>query len=271
MHITLPFHIRFLFSGIAGGVAELVINPLESARVLIQTHPKKITTKDFIKRSFKGSLFGFSRQIIFNSIRLGTIPIINKTLSFKFPKAKKTQTQFISAMISSIIGILCVSPLDNLRVRKQTLNINKPTSLINLYKGLLPNILKVVLASGIQITSYESIKRKISKSIRNERLSVFISSLLTGTIISIIAHPFDLIKTQIMNNRSYSMNTINKRSFREVIKVIKKQNSIKKLYKGFKLTIVKTCVWNTVCFLTLEELNKYYLTKYKKQIINNNI
>ena len=270
MHITLPFHIRFLFSGIAGGVAELVTNPLESARVLIQTRHKNITAKDFIKRSFKGSLFGFSRQIIFNSIRLGTIPIINKTLSFKFPKAKKTQTQFISAMISSIIGILCVSPLDNLRVRKQTQNINK-LSLMNLYKGLLPNILKVVLASGIQITSYESIKRKISKPIRNERLSVFISGLFTGIIISIIAHPFDLIKTQIMNNRSSSFSTVNKRPFREVIEVIKKQNSIKELYKGFKLTIVKTCVWNTVCFVTLEELNKYYLTKYKKQIINNNI
>ena len=269
MHFSLPFHVRFLFSGIAGGVAELITNPFESARVLIQTRPKNMTTKAFIKRSFKGSLFGFSRQIIFNSIRLGTIPIINKTLSFKFPEAKKTQTQFISAMISSVIGILCVSPLDNLRVRRQTQNINKTISLINLYKGLLPNIIKVVLASGIQITSYESIKSKISKQIRNERSSVIISSLLTGTIISIIAHPFDLIKTQIMNNRSSSINTTNKRSFREVIEVIKKQNSIKELYKGLKLTIIKTCVWNIVCFVTLEELNKYYLTKYKKQIINN--
>ena len=274
MTFTLPFHIRFLFSGIAGGVAELITNPLDSARVLIQTRSKNITTEDFIKRSFKGSLFGFSRQIIFNSIRLGTIPLINKSLSFKFPKARKTKTQFISAMISSVIGILCVSPLDALRVRKQTQNINKSMnncSLIHLYKGLLPNLVKVVLASGIQVTSYESIKSKISEPIRNERTSVIISSLLTGTIISIIAHPFDLIKTKIMNNRTSPINTINKRPLREIIEVIKKQHGIKGLYKGFRLTIVKTCIWNIVCFVTLEELNKYYLTKYKKQIIHHNI
>lgn len=212
MNKNVPLPVSLLISGLSGGIAEFLTNPLDFAKVRNQLNysNKTISVYELIKKKgisvlFKGSLVGVQRQILFNTIRIGLFPTVQNTL-FKQGPATFSK-KIIAGMITGAMAVLVISPLDTIRIQLQSRNdsitilqIIKSNNLLKLYKGFLPNVLRSTLASGIQLSTYSHIKQKLTKQFKP--LSIYphiLSSVVSGLLVSIIVQPLDFCRTRKMN------------------------------------------------------------------------
>ncbi|XP_052175554.1 calcium-dependent mitochondrial ATP-magnesium/phosphate carrier protein 3-like isoform X2 [Diospyros lotus] len=186
---------RLLAGGMAGAVAQTSIYPVDLVKTRLQTFaceggkaPKltKLSVDIWVQegpRAFYRGLFPSLLGIIpYSGIDFAAYEALKDMSKRYFPQDTEPGplVHLGCGMVSGAVGATCVYPLQVIRTRLQAQRCNSPTAYSGmsdvfrrtlqhegwrgLYKGLIPNLLKVVPSASITYIAYEAVKKHLSLS-----------------------------------------------------------------------------------------------------------
>ncbi|KAI5055822.1 hypothetical protein GOP47_0029343 [Adiantum capillus-veneris] len=184
---------RLLAGGAAGAVAQTVIYPLELVKTRLQTYvgndgkapsllklSKDILQQEGARAFYRGLLPSTLGIIPYAGIDLATYESLKNSSRKLLPSNQEPGPliQLCCGMLSGAIGATCVYPLQLVRTRLQAQRMNsavrykgmvdafqriwREEGFLAFYKGLFPNLLKVLPAASITYITYEEMKKQLS-------------------------------------------------------------------------------------------------------------
>ncbi|CAM6089014.1 unnamed protein product [Calypogeia fissa] len=185
---------RLLAGGMAGAIAQTAIYPMDLVKTRLQTHacengarpPRLLTlSKDILvhegpRAFYRGLVPSLLGMVPYAGIDLAAYETL-KDFSHRYIGAENDPGPMIQlgcGTVSGALGATCVYPLQLIRTRLQAQTLNSPDRYTGMtdvflktlrregikgfYKGLLPNLLKVVPAASITYVVYEKMKKTLS-------------------------------------------------------------------------------------------------------------
>ncbi|MCO5601958.1 hypothetical protein L7F22_056085 [Adiantum nelumboides] len=184
---------RLLSGGAAGAVAQTSIYPLELLKTRLQTFVGNDGKAPSLFKLFKDILQqegprGFYRGLLpstlgiipYAGIDLATYESLKKSAKNLLPANQEPGPliQLCCGMFSGAMGATCVYPLQLVRTRLQAQRMDstvrykgmvdafqriwREEGFLAFYKGLFPNLLKVLPAASITYIAYEEMKKRLS-------------------------------------------------------------------------------------------------------------
>ncbi|CAN4098470.1 unnamed protein product [Withania somnifera] len=178
---------RLVAGGLAGAIAQTAIYPMDLVKTRLQTHScesgsvpnlRKLSKDIFIQegprafyRGLVPSLLGIIPYAGIDLAAYETLKDLSKTYILHDDEAGPL-VQLGCGTISGALGATCVYPLQVIRTRMQADSAYKSMSDVfrktveregfrGFYKGIFPNLLKVVPAASITYLVYESMKKSL--------------------------------------------------------------------------------------------------------------
>jgi hypothetical protein len=218
---------NFLFGGISGIIATLVIQPIDMVKVRIQlasesgqaVSPIKIT-KDYyskfgIKGFYKGLDSAIIRQACYATTRLG---IFYSLIDF-FKKQNDNISFFkksFCSMTAGAIAAMFANPADLILVRMQSdgtlppeqrrnyknvgdafVRVVREEGALSLWRGCGPTAARAVIINWALLAPFEEFKDRLKNTIPDLKKRTIVSSFLASFVGSFISLPFDNIKTKL--------------------------------------------------------------------------
>ncbi|CAI0449778.1 unnamed protein product [Linum tenue] len=179
---------RLMAGGLAGAVSQTAIYPMDLVKTRLQTHPceggkapklgtltRDIWVHEGPRAFYKGlvpSLLGIVPYAGIDLAAYETLKDMSKTYLLQDSAEPGPLVQLGCGTISGALGATCVYPLQVVRTRANDAAPYKGMSDVflrtlqkegyrGLYKGLFPNLLKVVPAASITYMVYEAMKKRL--------------------------------------------------------------------------------------------------------------
>ena len=236
-----------LLSGIIGGTSETFIQmPLLTYKFCRQNNTKFPT-------SFKGWYRGSLIQS-YNVAPITAIQMLSNNILTKYIVHNDVVTYKQKIGISSLAGGLSAflyTPIDfitihqqknNQKVRKVVYNLYNKYGFKTFYKGLFPCIIRESLYTGGYLGLAPIVSQLLQEKFKISVIqSIIYGSVFTGTIISLITHPFDMTKTVLQTNLIKNYKTFPKMNY------LIKTHGISYLYKGCIPRVLRTCGAFVIC------------------------
>lgn len=152
--------------------------------------------------------------------------------------------KYASCLISGMLGTMIFQPIDALR--SISFFEYKNFTFKGLYNGFLFNCSTNILKVCSSYPTQEFIKSKVSHlpEIQRETLS----GLLTGSVLTIVSTPANVIKTPLISDQTNKMIPIIKKTYG--------QYGLKGFYRGGIGTLLRDVVWSGIYFPTFYYINK---------------
>ena len=197
-----------------------------------------------IEAFWKGIKAAWLRESTYTSLRIGLYEPIKQLIGVT--NNSGFGEKFIAGSLAGAIGSIFGNPFDVIKTRLMATEVKKinftnifkniynTEGFKGFYKGLNANILRACVLNGTKMACYDQIKEYIvskgfdSKSI----LTQFIAAFGSGFFMAITVTPFDMIRTQLMNN-SNNFTKTNKIGFIECVRKIINNQGLLGLYSGF--------------------------------------
>ncbi|CAD0042412.1 unnamed protein product [Aureobasidium pullulans] len=177
---------QFIAGGVAGMVSQAVVYPLDTLKLYVVLVP--MWGKNGIVSFYRGLPMGLVGMFPYAAIDLGTFEYLKRTITaynvkkYGGHEADAAPSSFATALIggfSGAFGASAVYPLNLLRTRLQSqgtashprtytgiMDVTRQTlageGVRGLFKGLTPNLLKVVPAVSITYVVYENTKKALN-------------------------------------------------------------------------------------------------------------
>ena len=230
----------FASVGLAGTSCVIAVNfthPLETVKTRMQVSGGSIvTTFSGILRNegalalWKGIQPAWGRESVYASIKIGGYGPVRDALGAG-SKDSPFLLKFAAGCISGGVGAAAGNPFDVLKTLMQANKSEslKPTALAKrlyqeqgvsgFYRGVQVNVLRACNLNGTKMATYDMSKGLVQTYFgleRSDPRSVFLSSIIAGFFMTCTVAPFDMVRTQLMN-----------------------QPIDKKLYNGFSDCVIK--------------------------------
>lgn len=177
----------------------------------------------------KGLGTAYIYQVAMNGTRLGSYEPFKRTLTRIFGYQPNQHVGWINVVAGSSAGVLGASigsPFFLVKTRMQSFtssaaavghqhqyegilaalkSVYREGGLKNgLFRGVTASMARTGVGSGVQLSTYDQVKRKISKTgyIREGRWTYFTSSMITGLFVCVAMNPFDVVTTRMYNQKS---------------------------------------------------------------------
>ncbi|XP_076386287.1 peroxisomal membrane protein PMP34 isoform X3 [Megachile rotundata] len=200
----------------------------------------------------------------------------------KMLKARRNQTasnDLLFASIAGVINVLSTTPLwvVNTRLKMRGVeqaherNNNEYNTLFDglthiwkyegpgkLWSGTLPSLM-LVTNPAIQFMTYETIKRKVTTSLRNSQPPAwmfFAIGAAAKAIATAITYPLQLVQTKLRHGHKYP-NLPPDAGTLEILFYILKKQGIGALYKGMEAKLLQTILTAALMFLTYEKISRF--------------
>ncbi|XP_058808672.1 congested-like trachea protein [Phymastichus coffea] len=280
--------IKYFLSGGFGGVCTILVgHPLDTIKVRLQTMPipkpneKPLYTgtfdcakQTFTKEGFRGFYKGMGAPLV------GVAPIfamsflgfgIGKKLQQSEPNQKLSELQiFYAGAFSGIFTTVIMAPGERIKCLLQiqhgnaTPKYNGPIDCIkklyaegglrSIFKGSCATLLRDVPASGLYFTTYEVVKRSLTKEDGSiSLLSTLTAGACAGIANWVIGMPPDVLKSRLQTAPEGTY----KRGVREVFVHLMKTEGPAALYKGFTPVMLRAVPANAACFLGFEAAKNF--------------
>ncbi|XP_074275138.1 calcium-dependent mitochondrial ATP-magnesium/phosphate carrier protein 2-like isoform X2 [Silene latifolia] len=176
---------RLVSGGLAGAVAQTVIYPMDLVKTRLQTHEcidgkvprlgaltRDIWIKEGVRAFYKGLFPSLLGIIPYAGIDLAAYETLKDMAKNYMDSEPGALVQLGCGTVSGTVGATCVYPLQVVRTRMQA-NQSKATMsevflktfqqerLRGFYKGLFPNLLKVIPSASITYMAYEAMKKRL--------------------------------------------------------------------------------------------------------------
>ncbi|CAK9303962.1 unnamed protein product [Gordionus sp. m RMFG-2023] len=189
----------------------------------------------------------------------------------------------LAGALARVGAVTVISPLELIRTKVQSVQINYPAVLqalkqdlklngvLSLWKGWAPTILRDVPFSALYWVNYEHIKsRFITKSTprKSQIMIAFISGGVAGTVASILTTPFDVIKThrqiELGELEAKHINCSKSNTTFSLIKKLYRVNGFKGLYAGVVPRVIKVAPACAIMISTYE-YGKLFFKSYNQK------
>jgi len=204
---------------------------------------QQIAKQEGLPAFWKGIGAAWMRESSYTSLRLGLYSPIKEVLNVK--KDSSFFMKFAAGSLAGAIGSLAGNPFDVLKTRMITtegkksitiyqtaIDIYKYQQWMGFYKGLEANMMRACVLNGTKMGCYDQISYVIKESnvIPAGLPTQFVSAFGAGFFMATTVAPFDMIRTQLMNQpfdkKKYS-------GFLDCFTKIVAKQGIKGLYAGF--------------------------------------
>ena len=244
-------------AGSSAVIAVTGIHPIDVIKTRLQvtskTHDYKklgihgtirtIVKEEGIPAFWKGIGAAWLRESSYTSLRLGLYGPIKKALNIQ--KDSNFFMKFLAGSLAGGLGSIVGNPFDVLKTRmiasegkvQQTLiqtaiDLYKNQHIPGFYRGLQANVMRACVLNGTKMACYDQISYMIKKTetVPAGLPTQFVSAFGAGFFMATTVAPFDMVRTQLMNQ------PIDKKIYAGfsdcVFKIVQKQG-IKGLYSGF--------------------------------------
>jgi hypothetical protein len=178
----------------------------------IQGTIKTIFEKEGIPAFWKGIAAAWMREASYTSLRLGLYSPIKKVMNVK--KDSHFIMKFVAGSLAGVIGSFVGNPFDVLKTQlmsveskttpsmiQSAITLYKNEHIIGFYRGLQANMMRACVLNGTKMGCYDQISEYIKRSqiISPGLPTQFVSAFGAGLFMAIAVAPFDMIRTQLMN------------------------------------------------------------------------
>jgi solute carrier family 25 (mitochondrial oxoglutarate transporter), member 11 len=136
--------------------------------------------------------------------------------------------------------------------------IAKEESVLTLWRGATPTVIRAMVVNGAQLSSYAQAKEfLVTKfALKNGIFLHFCASMISGLFTTIVSMPVDIVKTRIQSMKK-SPDGKSVSAFRVFSGVIKNEGVLS-LWKGFTPYYARLGPHTVLTFIFLEQLNAFY-------------
>jgi hypothetical protein len=269
-------------AGISAVVTVSAIHPIDVVKTRLQISDSSVKNykalgingtiktiyKDEGARAFwKGIQAAWIREATYTSLRLGLYSPINKLIdpNNKYGFAGKFTSGSIAGAIGSIVG----NPFDVVKTKLMATEQKNSISFRNIfnsiyltegidgfYKGLSANVMRACILNGTKMACYDQIKEVIvSKGFDKKSISTqFLSAFGAGFFMAITVTPFDMIRTQLMNQSP----TNKYNGFVDCTQKILKTRGFSGLYAGFVPIWMRFAPTTTFQLVIFEQIKPFF-------------
>ncbi|EDW81149.1 uncharacterized protein Dwil_GK11904 [Drosophila willistoni] len=289
-----PKGLKFLFGGLSGMGATMVVQPLDLVKTRMQISGAGSGKKEF-RNSFhciqtvicregplalyQGIGAALLRQATYTTGRLGMYTYLNDTYRAQFQRDPNLLASMAMGTIAGACGAFIGTPAEVALVRMTSdgrlppaerrnytnvanalTRITREEGVAALWRGSLPTVGRAMVVNMTQLASYSQFKTyfKTGPLQMEEGIKLhFCASMLSGLLTTITSMPLDIAKTRIQN-----MKTIDgKAEYRGTVDVllrVARQEGVFALWKGFTPYYCRLGPHTVLTFILLEQLNQSY-------------
>ncbi|GAB1600671.1 mitochondrial uncoupling protein 4-like [Argonauta hians] len=247
-------------------------------RGMIQT-AVGIAKEEGFHKLWQGVTPALVRHIVYTGCRMSFYEILRDHVFHKNPDGMlPVWKAACCGLTAGMLGQLVASPTDLIKVRMQMEGKNRllgnPVRVKSMYdafckitaeggvrglwKGWIPNIQRAGLVNMGDLATYDTSKHLILKhtSLKDNAITHFLSSVLSGIVAATLGTPADVVKTRIMNQPTkHGKGLLYTSSWDCVTKAVKAEGFLS-LYKGFFPTWARMAPWSLTFWLSLEQMRK---------------
>jgi len=246
---------------------------------VLQTGYKVYQDQGFLRGLYRGLSASLLRQATYTTARMGFYMNIKQWISKKNKNKNERKCKIcekiFAGMTAGMIGAFIGSPADLVLVRMQAdgrlppeqrrnykhafdglYRIYKEEGLPRMWRGSGPNVIRAMLMTAGQVSSYDQAKESLLKTgyFKDGIVIHFVASSIASFIATVICNPADVIKTRVMNKGgNNSTNSV------QILTNTLRNEGFRALYRGFWPFFMKLAPQTIIIFLTYEQLAK--LTK----------
>jgi len=256
---------------------------LERVKILYQvssTHYKSegvFNTLLYIKREegmkalFRGNLATVARIFPYAAVQFCAYEQFSKMFKTLNKGGAMSPIQHVMAGSSAgAISVLCTYPLDLARARlavevHQHPSLSRSLSqtygnggITALFRGITPTILGIIPYAGITFSSFDTLKKLVPSSGRNEKGEILIPAKLVcgglaGAMGQTVAYPLDVVRRRMQTAGHASIPAIDPslNFFQLTVNIIQKEGW-KALFKGLSINYLKVAPAVSISFTTYE-------------------
>ncbi|XP_063677100.1 kidney mitochondrial carrier protein 1-like [Bolinopsis microptera] len=278
----------FVYGGLAAMTAEAITFPIDMSKTRLQIQGQvadaRLTTLKYrgmfhtlvtvgrtegVMSLFTGAKFALLRQGTYGTIRLGIYYSIKDRWERNNTGLKMPLPHLVLlGGTAGVIGSYVTTPTDVMRVRMQAshhakspplirsfISIFKTEGMRGVYRGAIPNAQRAAVVNGVQIPTYDVMKRNlIAAGFEDNKRTHFGSSLFAGFLGSCFSQPIDVAKTRMMNQKL--LHDPNVKIYKGVVDTMlntARHEGVPALWKGFVPTFCRLGPWNVLFFMSLEQ------------------
>jgi len=202
-----------------------------------------IAKEEGIPAFWKGIGAAWLRESSYTSLRLGLYSPIKKAMNIQ--KDSSFFMKFLAGSLAGGIGSIVGNPFDVLKTRmiasegkvqqsliRTAIDLYKVQHIPGFYRGLQANVMRACVLNGTKMACYDQISYSIKKTgyVPAGIPTQFVSAFGAGFFMASTVAPFDMVRTQLMNQ---PMDKKLYTGFADcVFKIIQKQG-MQGLYSGF--------------------------------------
>ncbi|XP_022189342.1 mitochondrial uncoupling protein 2 isoform X2 [Nilaparvata lugens] len=277
------FYQRMTLYAAAACFADTVTFPLDLAKVRLQVqsgakgsglkyksllHTIQTVAKEEGPRAlYKGLVPGLQRQMCFASVKFGLYDSVKDFYLglLHAEEGSNVMVRIAAGLTTGFMAVFIAQPTDVIKIRfqasqgvfgehrsvaKEYANILKQEGVAGLWKGTTPNCLRNGFINCGEIVVYDSVKDFfIKKQIMNDNVYChFTSGAIAGFCATVIASPFDVIKTRYMSAAKGEYSSVT-----HVAMETLKEGPLA-FYKGFFPSFYRIATWNIVLWISFEQL-----------------
>jgi hypothetical protein len=207
--------------GLAGSTALIVVNathPIDTVKTRFQVNPG-FSIGEMIKKEgpsslYKGIQAAWLREASYTSVKLGGYGPI-KTLIGAGGKDASFVLKFLAGTLAGAAGSVLGNPFDVMKTLAMTntgkghvplsalmSKMYKEQGMKGFYRGMEANIMRASVLNGTKMACYDEIKGIVVDQTgwnRKDLRVAFFSAVGAGFCMSVTVTPFDMIRTQLMN------------------------------------------------------------------------
>jgi len=283
--------VSFGLAATAACTGEVFTIPLDTAKVRLQIQKagpdgslkykgligtmKTITAEEGALALWKGCVPGLHRQVLFGGLRIG---LYGPVKEFYEPMALPPLLNKIAAGITSGgLAITVANPTDLVKVRFQSQGRDlapgakpKYTSAMGAYAQIVreegvkalwtgygANVGRNCVMNTVELAGYDVVKEQLLKvGVPDDVRCHILAGFGAGFMAVCVASPFDVVKSRLMGAKEGEF----KGMVDCFVKTAKTEGAAS-FYKGFVPNFARVGSWNTVMFVTLEQLRAQYLSR----------
>ncbi|CAG9326294.1 unnamed protein product [Blepharisma stoltei] len=260
-----------LVHGLSGSlsavIATLILHPLDTIRIRMQSTHSKTTLRLFLKElRTNGNLMslysGFISSLISTASSQGVYFLVYKAMQIILSRGKRQLTildDLIVSLVASFVNILVNTPIwtVNTRLMKSEKeesisscfsSIIKHEGFRGLFKGMSTSFI-LVLNPVIQFVTYEHMKRRFKQKKLHAGFC-FLLGALTKFIATMITYPFLTLRTRVQLEDQKSL------GFVEVLKDVLDHEGALALYNGLSTKVLQAVLNSAIVLASHEHLVK---------------
>ena len=283
VHDKSYYVIEFIAGALGGVVSRTVTAPIDRLRTFLQVYSVEqnrtnLSYKNIWKHMinegnyvslWRGNLVNVLKTGPENAVKLVTYEKLKNFLqAHNSTKSNSINEKFVCGSFAGFFAQLMLFPLKTVKVVMNLRNTGEYKSISDcivkmyknhgmkaFYRGLVPNSIAIIPASGIDLAAYETLKVKYSQ-FRNKNEPNVIERIIIGNISSgfgnFVVYPLLFVRTRLQSNRNLNETTLS------LLTQVYKKDGICGMYRGFLLHVLKIGPAASLSYVTFECVNKYF-------------